>query len=524
MFGSTANVVNVVNIVVELENNGILSPGARLIGRVVLNVLKEVLAECLTLTFYGTEKNYVQTEEQSFYEDVVIFNISSVLDTFGEIPIRPNQYTYLFDIPIPPHVPGTQKYKGGSYGETYAISYHCEAVLHRKGMFTWIAKYASEVTIYDQPYVSAPTKMYIGPVASDATFKFGGQRGTIMFGAVVNTTYATPNQTLRLNYAIRNMSRSHIKSLVISLRRVVWLVAQGHSRVHLNIIFEKRIEVRYLPGASPIDSGNGNGNGDYNAFLRQINDGEFGLDIPIGDIDLPTLSSRLTRVRYEIRVKIKTSFGTANNNIKIPIIMNRKSSPYNPVRAECDQTVINAAQVAIEVEEEEKKVDIISPDNRSGGDKAGVVAEVVAGTSGDIPGAPCRVEYDTVDNLRMLLKGCHELEEINVLRDWLAHSPNNINLVTPDALRLLYQCIKGNYTFYTFSRELGEAMSQVTSSNKCTCRHIAEAASGAKLGSKVPVINTFAPYCVDRENARFTFSIMGELDEEEMKEVMRHYF
>ena len=517
MFGSTANVV------VEFENNGMLSPGARLVGRVVLNVLKEVLAECLTLTFYGAENTIVHVgKDNTHYEKVVIFNISNVLDTFGGIPIRPNQYTYLFDIPIPPDVPGTQWFK--AIFDLCAISYHCEAVLHRKGMFTWNVKHASEVTINDQPYVSAPTKMYVGPVASDATFKFGGQRGTIMFGAVVNTTHVTPNQTLRLNYAIRNMSRSHIKSLEISVRQVVWYVAAGFVSLNLYTMFKKRIEGCNLPGASPIDSGNVNGNGDYNAFLRQINDGEFGLDIPIGDIDLPTLFGKLISVKYELCVDIKTTFGTANSNVKIPIIMNRNSSPYNPVRAECDQTVINAAQVAIEVEEEKEKVDIISPDNRGGGaDRAGVVAEVEVKTSGDIPGASCRVEYDTVDNLRMLLKDCHELEEINVLRDWLAHSPNNINLVTPDALRPLYQCIKGNYTFYTFSRELGEAMSQVTSSNKCTCRHIAEAAKGAKRGSKVPVINTFAPYCVDREDARVAFSTLG-LDRQEMREIMRHYF
>jgi hypothetical protein len=73
MFGSTANVV------VEFENNGMLSPGARLVGRVVLNVLKEVLAECVTLTFYGTERTTVRIRQNNFaYEDKVIFNIINV--------------------------------------------------------------------------------------------------------------------------------------------------------------------------------------------------------------------------------------------------------------------------------------------------------------------------------------------------------------------------------------------------------------------------------------------------------------
>ena len=130
--------------------------------------------------------------------------------------------------------------------------------------------------------------------------------------------------------------------------------------------------------------------------------------------------------------------------------------------------------------------------------------------------------YDTVRSLYVMVKGSNQWQEIIVLKDWLSHSPYNINLLTPDTMVPLFQCIKGDYSFYTFCQTLGAAMNDVNSTNKCTTRHIAEAAKAVSAEMKVQVCNLFAPFCTDRVNARSAFKVIG-LTDIEMESVMVYY-
>ena len=113
-------------------------------------------------------------------------------------------------------------------------------------------------------------------------------------------------------------------------------------------------------------------------------------------------------------------------------------------------------------------------------------------------------------------------QETSVLKDWLAHSPNNINLLTPDTMPPLFQCIKGSNSHYTFCLMLGMAMNDTKSTNKCTTAHIAEAARTILPPMNINICNLFAPYCTDRMNARDAFKAIG-LTDMETAGVMVHY-
>jgi hypothetical protein len=65
-------------------------------------------------------------------------------------------------------------------------------------------------------------------------------------------------------------------------------------------------------------------------------------------------------------------------------------------------------------------------------------------------------------------------------------------------------------------------MSHPDTHNKCTCKHIAEAARGVPQAMKISICNTFSSYCVDRENARDAFRVIG-IDDIEMVGVMVNY-
>lgn len=508
MFGEPSS-----KFTIEFENTGKLCAGAQLKGRLLFNVQKEKSAELLTMRFYGIEQTRVRKDQKKYAtEEAIIFESIAVLDTYPGGTVRPNHYMYFFDFAIPPHVHGSQKY--GSLGERFEISYHCEAVLHRRGMLTWNIKNSNVVKIFDEPHFSAPTAMFLGPVIVEATNIFGSKNGSVLtFGAEVNSSFLSPNKALRVHYAICNASTSHVKELDVYLKQIICFSARGFTTLYVNKIVYKRAKL----GAHPAESlGEGDRNYHYNALLQRIRDRTFGLDIPVGDLELSTFMGKITSVKYELWMKVKTSFGTANTKIKIPIIVSRNDSIYNPIYFGGEENR-SLKQIAIaEGKIEEGKIDEIPPD--SDAKNSGSVSLPVLTSELDL--STSLDEYDTVKSLVKILKTCDYVEEINVLRDWLAHSPTNINLLTPDTLYPVYQCLKGNHSFFTFTRILGEAMSK--SLNECTCRHIAFAAKGATLGSKNAVWNTFAPYCIDRQNARESFTI-SELEIHEIRMTMPHY-
>jgi hypothetical protein len=95
-------------------------------------------------------------------------------------------------------------------------------------MLTWDVKNSREVLMNDEPYLSFPTPMFIGPTTTKVTFMCLISRGTMTFGGKVNTTNVCANEKLRLDYGICNESTSRVKALEIDVICYIAFSAEGH--------------------------------------------------------------------------------------------------------------------------------------------------------------------------------------------------------------------------------------------------------------------------------------------------------
>jgi hypothetical protein len=164
---------------------------------------------------------------------------------------------------------------------------------------------------------------------------------------------------------------------------------------------------------------------------------ELGLEIPIKKDIRSTYTGTLITVRYELTMSIKTTFGTSNSTIMVPIIAHRCGSNFTGVVPEVE------AVYAV-------PVDWVVP-------RADVPTAVLISEQQTV----CD-EYDTVERLIATVKESTQWQESSVLRDWLVHSPLNIGLLTADRMYHLFQGIKGDYSYYTFCQAIGDAMNLMT--------------------------------------------------------------
>ena len=199
----------------------------------------------------------------------------------------------------------------------WGISYFIEAKLHRTGISAWEFKNSCEVLLNDEPYEAIPVPLFLGP----RTFRVSClvellPRGTLTFGGKVNSN-ACGNETLRVNYAIHNESTSRVKVLVFDIA----MRAGGRGCTYTYSIFHKDIKVANISGIEPMKR-IGERKIDCIALLSQINEGEFGIDIPIGNIG-STYNGFLGSVTYELSMTIMTTIGSPDSTIRVPIIMHR---------------------------------------------------------------------------------------------------------------------------------------------------------------------------------------------------------
>jgi hypothetical protein len=316
----------------------------------------------------------------------------------------------------------------------------------------------------------------------------------IIFGGKVNTTSVCANEKLRVDYGICNQSTARVKALTIALVRCILYSAEGHRDSTSQTVFSKRIKAAKLVGAEPGDVAV---DADYDAILEQINEGEFGVDIPINSGTLSSYTGTLISVSYWLILSMKTTFGTRNGTIQIPIIVHRWGSdfagavPKAPVKR-----IMSTDLIEIEMQT------TVLPSERS---------------------FYWADDYDTVDRLIVMVKKSREWQKVTVLRDWLSHSPRNINLLTPDTMSPLFQCVKSNILFHMFCQTLGVAMNDVNSISKCATAHITAAARAVSPAPEALLVcRLFAPYCTDRANALDAFKTIG-LTEMEMDSVMLYY-
>ena len=495
--GSTAS------LAFEIESNGSVSAGGKIRGKVLLDVRKVTSADFLMFRFYGHEKVNVQyttpgvnnaPTRRNAKEEVVIFSSEVVLHNFAGGSVQKGRFEFPFEVAIPSGLPGSQSYRNRN--DFCKIEYFCAAKLHRPGMFDWSVKNSCEVLMNDEPYEAFPVPLFIGPTTSNVFFMGLTSRGKMTTGAEVSTSNACGNDTLRLNYAIQNNSTSRVKALEIELICHVKLQAESHYSDYKYPIYQHRILYPMSTRIEPLTTV-GERNINLVTLRDQIRRGEFGVNIPIAEDVRYTYNGLHSSITYELSLAIKTSFGSSNSTIKVPIIMHRRRA--------------NFAKQVPAVGQSFKK-----PEGWS------AVMIPTAALILNEPAVARSANYDTTQGLMLAINAINPWQEIITLKDWLAHSPLNVTLLTPHTIFQLFLCIKNDASFFAFCRAIGVAMNAPDSANKCTCKHIAEAACAAPSPMKIPVCNAFLPYCSNKQNARDDFAVI-KLSSDDMATVMMSY-
>ena len=472
----------------EFENNGSVCAGGKLKGKVLLHVRIATTANFLSLRFHGHEVAEFRNRDNPHYKVAEIFTSEVVLHSFTEGSIAVGHYEYPFEVAIPSGLPGSQDFaEGYNYG---GIEYICKVKLHRPGYFVTTVKTYCDILLLDEPYETFPVPLFLGPVTTKM-FTMGTKfDGTITFAGRVDTSNACGHDVLQVNYAIHNESTTRVKALNIDLT-CHFTVTAGHiEQKFKQLICDQRIDAAGVAGVKAKQT-TGDGEVDCNSLLIQLTDTESGILIPVVGYPRCSYSGAITSTKFELSMTIITTCGSNNPTIRVPIIIhgwNKASqvdvSPPKPI--EWTASMVPTSKV-------------ISYE----------------------PTVALAADYDTVGGLIKMMKS-NRWQEVNALKDWLSHSLNNINLLTPDEMFKLFNCIKGDPSIYSFCRALGEAMNTPNSTNKCTCGHISEAARGVRPPMKIIVCNLFSSYCTDRQNAVSAFKAMKFTDTE-ISNVMMNY-
>ena len=108
--GSTAS------LAIEIENNGSISPGGRIRGKVLLDVRRVTSVEFLMFRFYGQENVNVEWFDRNggrriARAEVVIFSSEIVLYSFAGGSVEKGRFEFPFEVTIPEGLPGSQSYK-----------------------------------------------------------------------------------------------------------------------------------------------------------------------------------------------------------------------------------------------------------------------------------------------------------------------------------------------------------------------------------------------------------------------------
>lgn len=491
--GSTAS------LAIVIENNGGISAGGKIRGKVLLDVREVTSADYLMFFFYGHELvnvryNHGDGERSTARAQAVFFLSKIALYSFAGGSVEKGRFEFPFEVATPSGLPGSQSYECGN--SFCKIEYFCVAKLHRSGMLNWKVKNSCEVLMNDEPYEAFAVPLFIGPTSPKVYFMGLSCQGTITIGGDVSTSNACGGDTLRVNYALQNNSTSRVKALEISLICRIEFQAESHVDGSVLLIFKERILHPMLTGIEPLKKTK-EGSINLTALRDQINEGEFGVNIPIPEDVRYTSIGLHSSITYELVFKVKTSYGTTNVEVKVPIIMHRRRADFAkqvPAVGESFKKPKGWSAVMIHT------------------------AELIL----DEPAVARPANYDTTQGLMLAIRATNFWQKINSLKDWLAHSPLNVTLLTPHTISQLFQRIKGNALIYEFCRTIGEAMNASDSVNKCTCKHIAEAACAAPAPMKILVCNAFLPYCTDKQNARDDFAVI-ELISDDMTTVMMTY-
>lgn len=189
-------------------------------------------------------------------------------------------------------------------------------------------------------------------------------------------------------------------------------------------------------------------------------------------------------MRHFVRVFVRTSFGTSNREVFIPISMLRNRVDFSGV--------VPAVEIAFALPVDWQAT-------------TAPMAELYSGPPPpSAPSAPSAPAFDgnSVSALIQNLNQSNEWTETVVLKDWFING--SIEELTPESLGSIFQCIHGVHSYRSFPEIIGEAMF-----GRLTCKFISGVAMVVPGDHKAAVCYTFSRYCIDKQNARIEFQCLG---------------
>jgi hypothetical protein len=321
---------------VEIENNGSICARRKMRGNLLLDVRGETSAEYLMFHFYGQERAhtlYAVSDNPGEHCHKIarmtwnIFSFEVVLHRFTEGHVPNGRHVFPFEVNIPSGLPGTQSHRKGH--EYFGIEYFCEAKLHRPGKFARDVTNSCDVFMNDEAYEASPGPLLLGPIRCEMFSVDALPLGKVMFGGKVNKLYGYGNETLRVNFAIHNESTLRVEAVEIAIMcHVGFKISEKLFRRNKYPIFYKRIDGASIIGIEPLEK-IGERDIDYTALLIQLNEGLYGVDIPIHEDIRPTYNSALSHVKYELSMTIVTGLGPIDTTLRVPIIMRRRGAQFS---------------------------------------------------------------------------------------------------------------------------------------------------------------------------------------------------
>lgn len=511
------------------------SSGGAVSGKVYLSVEKDsVTADSLDILFTGNESSKVgydvqvrdidgkgsHRERRHAYESVCFLSLSFPLTTYAGGHVGRGRYCYPFSFQLPPCLPGRREIF--VHDHYFKLHYFMEVRLHRTGFMTWDVKNKREVLIVDQPAPAYVTPMYTEPTRTPIKFFCCFDSGSITMGAKLDNTHLALGEACNCDFVVANHSTSRIKAVEVRIHQHIDIRAMSHTGGDTTQTFTRRIEAQELMKDMSINPEKKGEFTDDNAtyLLTLLQKGAHRVAAPV--TGFAGFAGSLASVTHEMHFQVKTPFCVDDPELQFPLYISTYRSAQQapngwvpeietPIQRPPEWNYITSPVVNINPVPSAPPMpsNYAPPQGMMGGGGAYNDNRMMPSPSSPAAqGVP--TDTSSVMWLIYTLQQGNAYTSSATLREWVTYG--NLTQVTqPGGIEGIYQSIKMEALYSDFAHILGKALKE-NDANSVTCALIARAAGSFNtnnLNDRVSVLNAFASYCCDKNNATHAFAGLG---------------
>lgn len=211
-----------------------------------------------------------------------------------------------------------------------SVVYLVEVWMDRPGMLRWDIRNKQMFTVFTNMPPLARTPLYIEPIAMKVQTMCCVNRGNIVLGGALENGVLSAGEATTAQYAVQNNSSATIKAIEVSLLEHVAFQARGHNELCTIPLFYARIDAKDCHAdVSPRTSG-----GlvpELDQSLRMMNE-VLRSDTTKVPFTVPmharsSYNGAVIQVYHVLKIKVITSFGTANPEVTRHVTMYTRGAP-----------------------------------------------------------------------------------------------------------------------------------------------------------------------------------------------------